>query len=107
MSGTVLAANRFGLGARPGDAGASAGDDPAGWLMLLAGGGTVKGGRVLADWPGLQPAQLWQGRDLRPTVDVRGVLAGALAGHFGLDSDQAARAMFGPGVRPATGLVRV
>lgn len=32
-------------------------------------------------------------------------LAGALAGHFGLYPDQAARAMFGLGVRPATGLV--
>jgi uncharacterized protein (DUF1501 family) len=42
-------------------------------VMLLA-GGALKGGRVIADWPGLKPADLFENRDLKPTIDVRGVL---------------------------------
>ncbi len=59
-------------------------------------GGKVKGGRVLADWPGLSPAQLFEGRDLLATTDVRAVLAAALEGHLGLES---LHAVF-PGYRP-------
>ena len=33
-------------------------------------GGAVKGGRVVADWPGLAPSSLYQARDLRPTDEV-------------------------------------
>jgi uncharacterized protein (DUF1501 family) len=47
-------------------------------------GGAVKGGRVVADWPGLKDAQLYQARDLAPTTDLRAVLKGALRDHFGL-----------------------
>ena len=36
----------------------------------------IKGGRVIADWPGLTEAQLYEGRDLKPTVDLRAVLKG-------------------------------
>jgi uncharacterized protein (DUF1501 family) len=32
-------------------------------VALLA-GGAVKGGRVISDWPGLKPANLYKGRDL-------------------------------------------
>ncbi|HYX74096.1 MAG TPA: DUF1501 domain-containing protein [Steroidobacteraceae bacterium] len=42
-------------------------------------GGAVAGGRVVADWPGLSPRELYQGRDLAPTLDVRSVLKGVLA----------------------------
>jgi uncharacterized protein (DUF1501 family) len=44
---------------------------------LLA-GGAVKGGRVIADWPGLKPASLYEGRDLAPTTDLRAVIKGVL-----------------------------
>lgn len=47
-------------------------------------GGAVNGGRVLADWPGLRSSDLYQGRDLRPTTDLRSVFKGVLAGHLGL-----------------------
>ena len=43
-------------------------------------GGALKGGRVIADWPGLKDADLYQGRDLKPTMDLRAVLKGVLAG---------------------------
>ncbi|MFQ5610123.1 MAG: DUF1501 domain-containing protein, partial [Woeseiaceae bacterium] len=47
-------------------------------------GGAVNGGRVIADWPGLGNGDLYQGRDLRPTTDIRGVFKGLLADHLGV-----------------------
>jgi uncharacterized protein (DUF1501 family) len=51
---------------------------------LLA-GGAVTGGRVLADWPGLAPAKLHEGRDLKPTLDARSLFKGVLRDHLGID----------------------
>ena len=45
-------------------------------------GGTVQGGRVLADWPGLAKKNRYDGRDLRITTDLRSVLKGVLADHL-------------------------
>ncbi len=45
-------------------------------------GGAVKGGRVLADWPGLAPKDRFEGRDLRVTTDIRSALRGILADHL-------------------------
>ncbi|MEM7696558.1 MAG: DUF1501 domain-containing protein [Pseudomonadota bacterium] len=59
-------------------------DHGAGTVAMVL-GGTVNGGRVIADWPGLAERQLYEGRDLRPTTDLRAVLKGILADHFGLD----------------------
>lgn len=42
-------------------------------------GGNVRGGRVYGDWPGLAPAQRFEGRDLRITTDLRSVLRPLLA----------------------------
>jgi uncharacterized protein (DUF1501 family) len=47
-------------------------------------GGAVKGGRILADWPGLREAALYEGRDLAPTRDLRSVLKGVLRDHLGV-----------------------
>ena len=47
-------------------------------------GGALKGGRVVADWPGLKQSDLFEGRDLRPTTDLRAVLKGLLGDHFGI-----------------------
>lgn len=47
-------------------------------------GGAVKGGRVVADWPGLGAGALYQGRDLKPTLDLRSVLKGLLQEHLGV-----------------------
>ncbi|WP_338662889.1 DUF1501 domain-containing protein [Pararoseomonas sp. SCSIO 73927] len=70
-------------------------------------GGRLKGGRVIADWPGLAPEQLHEGRDLRPTTDLRAVLAGVMVEHLQLDP--AAIAQVFPdsqAVRPHPGLIR-
>ena len=50
--------------------------------MLLFGGG-VQGGRVHGEWPGLDPDQLWERRDLAVTTDFRAVLAEIVRGHLG------------------------
>lgn len=46
-------------------------------------GGPVKGGKVYGKWPGLQPHQLFEGRDLALTTDFRDVFAEALVRHLG------------------------
>jgi uncharacterized protein (DUF1501 family) len=53
-------------------------------VALLA-GGALKGGRVIADWPGVKEASLYQNRDLRPTIDLRAVLKGLLKDHLRLE----------------------
>ncbi|MET4665484.1 DUF1501 domain-containing protein [Sphingomonas sp. PvP056] len=60
--------------------------------MLL--GGAVRGGRVLADWPGLAQAALFEGRDLRPTLQLDAFIGGAVAGHFGVEPAKAMAALF-------------
>src|SRR5262249_40054478 len=75
-------------------------------VMLLA-GGALKGGRVIADWPGLKAANLLENRDLKPTIDVRAVLKGLLKDHLRA-SDHALAADVFPGsddVKPIAGLV--
>jgi len=65
--------------------GTNGSDHGAGTVAFLA-GGAVAGGRVVADWPGLKQAQLYQGRDLAPTTDLRAVLKGVLADQLGLSA---------------------
>jgi uncharacterized protein (DUF1501 family) len=71
-------------------------------------GGAVAGGRVIADWPGLSPRALYQGRDLAPTLDVRSVLKGILAEHLAVPSPALEQEVFPESfaVRPLRGLVR-
>lgn len=77
----IVVATEFGRTARiNGTAGT---DHGTGTLALLA-GGAVKGGRVISDWPGLKPANLFERRDLAPTSDLRAVMKGVLHEHLGL-----------------------
>jgi uncharacterized protein (DUF1501 family) len=70
-------------------------------------GGALKGGRVLADWPGLKEADLYEGRDLRPTIDLRAVLKGLLGDHLQIDDRALATSVFpdSGAVRPMLGLL--
>ena len=54
-------------------------------VALLA-GGALKGGRVVADWPGVAEAKLYESRDLKPTTDLRAVLKGVLRDHVRVDA---------------------
>jgi uncharacterized protein (DUF1501 family) len=38
---------------------------------------------VIADWPGLSHAALFEARDLRPTLDLRAAFKGVLVEHLG------------------------
>jgi uncharacterized protein (DUF1501 family) len=60
--------------------------------MLL--GGAVQGGRVLADWPGLAQAELFEGRDLRPTLGLDALISQVCAEAFKLEPGKMARALF-------------
>jgi uncharacterized protein (DUF1501 family) len=46
-------------------------------------GGPVMGGKVYGRWPGLDPTQLYEGRDLALTTDFRRVLGEAVQQHLG------------------------
>ena len=62
--------------------------------MLMLMGGAVDGGRVIADWPGLADAALYEGRDLRPTVGLDTVIGNAVAGHYSVDAPRVMRTLF-------------
>jgi uncharacterized protein (DUF1501 family) len=70
-------------------------------------GGALAGGRIIADWPGLKAAQLFEARDLKPTTDLRAVLKGLLRDHLRVEERALAESVF-PGsadVQPISGLV--
>jgi len=70
-------------------------------------GGALKGGRVIADWPGLKPANLYENRDLKPTTDLRAVIKGVLQDHLRADEHALAQNVFpgSDGIKPMAGLV--
>jgi uncharacterized protein (DUF1501 family) len=101
----VVAVTEFGRTARVnGDSGC---DHGTGTVAFLA-GGAVAGGRVIADWPGLNSANLFENRDLKPTIDLRAVVKGLLADHLGLSSTRLAETIFPgtPNVNAMKDLVR-
>ena len=59
-------------------------DHGTGTIALLA-GGALKGGRVVADWPGVKETDLYEKRDLKATTDLRAVLKGLLRDHLRVD----------------------
>jgi uncharacterized protein (DUF1501 family) len=102
---TVVAlATEFGRTAR---INGTAGTDHGTATVALLVGGALKGGRVIADWPGLKAAELYQGRDLKPTTDLRAVLKGVLKDHLRADERALAQNVFpgSDGVKPMAGLL--
>jgi uncharacterized protein (DUF1501 family) len=101
----VLLATEFGrTAATNGTRGTDHGTATAAFLL----GGAVQGGRVLADWPGLSAHSLYQGRDLKPTTDLRSVLKGVLSEHLLVSSSALESSVFpnSPDARPIKGLLR-
>lgn len=100
----VLVATEFGRTAQLNGTGGT--DHGTASAAMVLGGG-VRGGRVVADWPGLGASQLHEGRDLAPTIALESVLAGAVAEHLGLDPAQAMARLFpGRSAAPLSGIVR-
>ncbi|MFS0771126.1 DUF1501 domain-containing protein [Sphingomonas sp. 1P08PE] len=102
---TVLVATEFGRTAAVNGTGGT--DHGTGSVAMLL-GGAVRGGRVVADWPGLAPASLYDQRDLRPTSALDAVIAGAVAESLALDPQRVGRSLFAQATteRPITGLLR-
>jgi len=69
-------------------------------------GGAVRGGRIIADWPGLGERSLHEGRDLRPTLDMRALFKAALIAQLSLDEAALETQVFpgSAGIRPLEGL---
>jgi uncharacterized protein (DUF1501 family) len=86
----------------------SRGTDHGTATCALLVGGAVNGGRVLADWPGLRTANLYEGRDLKPTLDLRRVMKGVLQQHLGIDPTALARDVFpdSTAIAPLENLIR-
>lgn len=87
----VIVATEFGRTAAPNGTGGT--DHGTGSAAILL-GGKVAGGRVLTDWPGLAPAALLEGRDLRPTLALDALIATALAQHYDLGSTRLLARLF-------------
>jgi uncharacterized protein (DUF1501 family) len=81
-------------------------DHGTGTVAFLA-GGALKGGRVVADWPGLKEASLHEKRDLKATTDLRAVLKGLLRDHLRVDEASLAAKVFpeSMAVKPLAGLL--
>jgi uncharacterized protein (DUF1501 family) len=102
---TVLVATEFGRTAAENGSGGT--DHGTAALVMLI-GGAVKGGRIIADWPGLSQSALYENRDLKPTMALDALIAGAAGESFSLDPQLVSRAVFkdGSGAKPVTGLLR-
>jgi uncharacterized protein (DUF1501 family) len=101
----VLLVTEFGrTAATNGTRGTDHGTGAAAFLV----GGAVAGGRVIADWPGLASRSLHEGRDLKPTADVRAVMKGLLADQLLVPSSALESDVFPDSVaaRPIKGLLR-
>jgi uncharacterized protein (DUF1501 family) len=61
----------------------SAGTDHGHATAMLVMGGPVRGGRILGPWPGLEPANRFEGRDLAVTTDFRDLFGEVLTRHLG------------------------
>lgn len=101
----VVAITEFGRTARPnGNRGTDHGT--AGTTFLF--GGALKGGRIVHNWPGLKDTDLYQGRDLRPTIDIRSVMKGILQKHYGISQSALNQTIYPDSLHAKTlqGLVR-
>jgi uncharacterized protein (DUF1501 family) len=100
---TLVVMTEFGRTARPnGTRGTDHGTAGAGFVL----GPRLAKSAIVADWPGLSSNALFEGRDLKPTLDTRAVLKAAIAGAFDLTPAQLDRVFpNSAAVRPIDGLM--
>ncbi len=100
----VVVATEFG---RTAAANGTGGTDHGTASLAMLAGGTVNGGRILSDWPGLTAANLYENRDLKPTTSLDALIGGAVAAHFALDPALAMPRLFpGSSSGNLSGLIR-
>lgn len=99
---TIVVMTEFGRTARPnGTRGTDHGTAGAGFIVSPR----IGRSRVVADWPGLSTQALFEGRDLKPTLDTRALLKGVLASTFDLTLPQLDRVFPRSGSIPSVGIV--
>lgn len=79
---TVIVATEFG---RTVSANGTGGTDHGTASVAFVLGGNIRGGQVISDWPGLKGGQLYEGRDLAPTADLRSLFKTVLHTQLGID----------------------
>jgi len=101
----ILLATEFGrTAAANGTRGTDHGTGSAAFLV----GGAVAGGRVHSDWPSLSAAALFEGRDLKPTLDLRAAIKGVLHDQLKVSGRALDTTVFpdSAGIRRLDGLIR-
>ncbi len=99
----VLTMSEFGRTVREnGNSGTDHGHATAMFVL----GGPVNGGKVLGTWPGLDPAQRFEGRDVAVTTDFRDLFAEILARHLGAADLAAIFPGFSPDPQRFVGAIR-
>lgn len=91
---TVLCMTEFGRTVRENGTGGT--DHGTGGALIMA-GGAVRGGKVYGQWPGLGESDLYEGRDLMATRDVRAYAGWALHRVLGLGKGRIEGSVF-PGL---------
>jgi uncharacterized protein (DUF1501 family) len=101
----ILVATEFG---RTVAANGTGGTDHGTGAAAMLVGGAVQGGRIVADWPGLARADLFEGRDLKPTLPLDTLVATACAEGFELEPEKVTRVLFphSPRGKPLARLLR-
>lgn len=97
----IIVATEFG---RTAAANGTGGTDHGTGAAMLAFGGALPAisarnrqwtaGKVIADWPGLKDSQLYQGRDLQPTLALDSAITALVSAHYGLEPGKVSRTLF-------------
>jgi uncharacterized protein (DUF1501 family) len=87
----ILVATEFGRTVAANGTGGT--DHGTGAVAMLA-GGAVQGGRIVADWPGLARTNLFEGRDLKPTLALDSLISAVCAESFNVEPQRLARVLF-------------
>ncbi len=90
----VIAMTEFG---RTAEENGTGGTDHGTAGAAILSGGALKGGKVVGKWPGLARADLYAGRDLMPTRDIRAIAGWMMHDMIGLDRALIESAVF-PGL---------
>ena len=72
----------------------SAGTDHGYGSACMIAGGLLENAGIVSDWPGLKSNNLYEGRDLLATIDMRSVCAASLEATFGLEHDEISEKVF-------------